>query len=177
MVVLSYVGIGVFVLVLFVGALSTLVGLPGTFIIVLDVLIYAAVRHWEKPTWPIVVLLLALSIVAELADNIISAAGVKKLGGSSKGTFWALVGGLVGAFAIGSVLGPPLGLVGAVVAPILGGLVGGFAGGYWYERRQGRTEEEAKRAGMGAVLGRLAGVMGKTVLAAVMVVIALSTAF
>lgn len=175
--ILGYLGTGVFVLVLLAGALSTLLGIPGTFIIVAAAVVYSAVRHWEAPTWPILVLLLALSVIAEVSDNLVSAAGVKKLGGSPKGMLWALVGGLVGAFALGAVLGPPLGLLGAVLAPIVGGVTGGFVGGYWYELRQGRPKEEAQRAGLGAVLGRLAGVMGKTIIAAVMVAVTLVAAF
>jgi uncharacterized protein YqgC (DUF456 family) len=174
--VLHVLGAVVFVVVLFGGAFSTLLGIPGTLIVFVDALIYSACTGWKIPLWVLGVLL-GLSLIAEIADNVLGAAGVKKYGGSSKGMMWAFAGGLVGAFAVGAVLGPPLGLIGAVAAPLLGGIVGGFVGGYAYERRQGKTAEEARRAGWGAVVGRVMGVMLKTVIAASMVVVALTAAF
>ena len=174
--VLAYLGIATFVAVLFLGALLTLLGLPGTVLIFLDALIYSAATGWKLPGWLLLVLL-GISLFAEVSDNIVSAVGVKKYGGSTKGMFWALMGGLAGAVLFGAVLGPLVPVVGAIVAPIVGGLLGGFAGGYWYEKRQGRSEEEAKRAGMGAMLGRVAGTMLKAVSAAVMVIVVLMNAF
>lgn len=169
-------GAVLFVAVLFVGALLTLLGIPGTLVIFLDALVYSACTGWSIPLWLLGVML-GLSLFAEIADNVLGAAGVKKYGGSAKGMMWAFAGGLVGAFALGAVLGPPLGLIGAVAAPLLGGIVGGFAGAYAYERRQGKSVEDARKAGWGAVVGRVMGVMLKTVIAATLIVLALTAAF
>jgi uncharacterized protein YqgC (DUF456 family) len=173
---LGVLGVVVFVVILFAGAFLTLLGIPGTLVIFLDALVYSACTGWRIPVWLLGVLL-GLSLVAEVADNVLGAAGVRKYGGSSKGMMWAFGGGLLGAFALGAVLGAPLGLAGAVVGPLLGGILGGFVGGYAYERRQGKTVEEARKAGWGAVVGRVMGTMLKTVIAASMVVVALSAAF
>lgn len=171
--ILGYLGIAVFVLTLFVGAFLTLLGLPGTVLILLDAVVYAAATRFEKLEWWVLLVLGILTLVAEVSDNVVSAAGVKKYGGSTAGMIWAMIGGLVGAVVIGSVLGPFVPIVG----PIVGGLAGGFLGGYWYERGQGRSGEEARKAGAGAVMGRLAGTVLKSVLASVMVILCLSTAF
>jgi len=173
---LGYLGVGVFVVVLLAGVILTLLGLPGTILIVVDALIYSAATGWRIPWWALATLL-GLSVIAEISDNLVSALGVKRYGGTTKGMVWALFGGIVGALALGAVLGPPLGLIGAVVAPILGGIIGGFGGAYWYERRQGRSQEEARRAGFGAMLGRVMGTVLKAVIAGIMVVVALTQAF
>ena len=173
---LGYVGIAVFVAALLAGALMALLGLPGTVFIWLSAVVYSAATGWKLPWWLLGVLL-GMSLLAEISDNVISALGVKKYGGSTKGMAWALAGGIAGALVLGLTLGPVVPVIGPVVASIIGGLLGGFAGGYWYERRQGRSEEEARRAGMGAMLGRVAGVMLKSVLAAIMVAVVLIHAF
>lgn len=175
--VAGVLGTIVFVAVLFGGLLLTVLGVPGTLLIVLDAAVFSAFHGWQRPPWWLVLVLLAVSLVAEVADNILGAVGTRKFGGSRSGTTWAMVGGLLGAVVGGMVLGPPLGLVGGVLGPLAGGLVGGFVGGYYCERRQGRSDEEARRAGMGAVLGRVAGALLKTIWAAVMVVIILIQAF
>lgn len=169
----SYLGIAVFVVVLFIGAFITLLGLPGTLVILIDAVIYSACTRWEKLPWWLLLVLAGITLVSEVSDNLISAAGVKKYGGSTAGMIWAMIGGLIGAVVIGAVLGGVL----PIVAPILGGLIGGFAGGYGYERGQGKSEDEARKAGMGAVLGRLAGSLLKSILAVTMVVIVLTQAF
>lgn len=173
---LAVVGLIVFVAVLLLGAFLTLVGVPGTFLILLDAVIYSALTGWERIPWGMLLVLAAIAVIAEVSDNIISAVGVRKHGGSSKGMVWALLAGLVGALVLG-VAASPLGLIGGVVGPLVGGLLGGYLGGYYYERAQGRTSEEARKAGMGAVWGRLAGTLLKTILAGVMVAICLIQVF
>ncbi len=175
--VLAILGVVVFIAVLLLGAFMTLLGLPGTLVILIDAVIFSAVTGWERLPWGVLLVLTGITLVAEISDNLISAAGVKKYGGTTAGMIWAIIGGLVGAIGLGSTLGAIIPVVGPIVAPIAGGLLGGFFGGYWYEKSQGRTDEEAKKAGMGAVMGRIAGSLLKAVLAATMIVIILTNAF
>jgi uncharacterized protein len=165
-----------FVTVLLAGAFLTLLGIPGTFVILLDALIYSAATGWQRLPWGFLLALAGIAVVAEVSDNIVSAVGVRKYGGSNKGMVWALLAGLAGALVLGAALSP-LGLVGGIVGPLVGGLLGGFVGGYAYERAQGRSAEEARKAGLGAVWGRVAGTMLKTILAGVMVAMCLVQAF
>jgi uncharacterized protein len=173
---LAAVGTIVFVLVLFAGAFLTLLGIPGSFLILLDAVVYSALTGWQRLPWGLLVVLAAIAVVAEISDNLISAAGVRKSGGSHKGMVWALLAGLAGALILGVALSP-LGIIGGVIGPLVGGVLGGFVGGYGYERAQGRSIEEARKAGMGAVWGRVAGTMLKTVLAGVMVAMCLVQVF
>lgn len=173
--VLAWAGIVVAILAMLLGAVACLVGLPGSVAVLVVAFVLSASTHWERPPWWVVLIFVGVSLVAETADNLVSAWGTKRYGGSTKGAFWALFGGIAGAL-IGGYVGPlvgapagPLGsVVGAVVAPLALAFPGGYLGGYWYELRQGKSKEEARRAGWGSFLGRAAGALLKTVLAAVM---------
>jgi uncharacterized protein YqgC (DUF456 family) len=185
MTALSVLGVVVFVIVLFTGLAATFLGTSGTILILLDVVIYAACTHWQSPPLWVLLVLVALAILAETADSILSFAGVKRGGGTSRTGLWALLGGLAGVFAGGwlSPLLGALGLTGGVAGVVFGillppvalGLVGGFLGGYLYELRQGKSKPEAARAGKGALLGRLHGVLARTIIAGLMIALTLGT--
>ena len=185
--VLAYIGIVVFILVLVIGVLATLLGLPGTVLILIDAFIYSAIHSIARPSWWMLLVLLGISVVAETSDGILSMLGVKKFGGTGRTSLWALAGGVVGAI-IGANLSPLLGLIGltggvagvlfgVLLPPIACAVLGGYLAAYWYELRQGRPPAEARQAGWGALLGRLAGNLTKAVLGSVMVALILWTAF
>lgn len=173
--VLAWVGIVLAILAMIAAVVACLVGIPGSIGVLLVSFILSACTGWQRPPWWVVLIFVAATVFAETGDNLLSAWGAKRYGGTTRGAFWALVGGLVGVLLLGW-LGPLLGGLGGpvmaivlgLVAPVAGGLLGGYVGGYWYELRQGRTKEEARRAGWGAFLGRAAGSLLKTVLATIM---------
>ncbi len=184
---LVYLGTAVFVVTLFVGVLATLVGLPGTVLILFDTVIFSACHGFQRPPWWFLLILLVVSILAETSDNLLSALGVKVGGGSTRTSLWALIGGVAGAI-VGANFSPVLSLVGvtsglagvvfgAVLPPLILAAVGGFLAGYVYELRIGKQPAEARKAGWAALAGRLAGVLLKAVLASVMVGLVLLAAF
>ena len=179
--ILGYFGIVVFILVMVVGVLATLVGLPGTVLILVDALIYSAIHDFATPPWWLLLILLGVSVLAETSDNILSIIGVRKFGGSARTSLWALGGGVTGALLGASVVAPLLALligpVAVLLAPIACALAGGYLAAYSYERRQSKSPADARQAGWGAVLGRLAGGLTKAVLASVMVALILWTVF
>jgi hypothetical protein len=175
LIVLGYI---LFVLVLLCGVLASLLGVPGTVLIVLDGLVFSAATHWQRPNGWILLVLAVLSLVAETMDNVLSAVATRYGGGSSQTGWMAMLGGIAGAL-VGSWIGPVIGAIGLIGGPIsfilcvivvpLGlGAVGGYGAAYWYERRQGKSPAEAKEAGKGALFGRLLGAMGKTLIAIIM---------
>ncbi len=185
--ILSYLGFALFGIVLLLGILATLVGLPGTVLILANAVIFSAIHGFDKPPWPVLVILLTISIVAETADNIFSALGTKTGGGSNRTSLWALIGGVAGAIVganFSAILGA-LGLAGGVAGiifgvvlpPLLLAMAGGFLAAYVYELRTGKESVEARKAGWGALVGRLAGVLSKAVLATIMVAIILVSIF
>jgi uncharacterized protein YqgC (DUF456 family) len=104
----------------------------------------------ETIAW--VAVLAALAQGFEVLGNVI---GARRFGAGQAG----LWGG-----AIGSV-------VGLVLLPPWGFLLGAFAGATGFEALAGRPLPEAWRAGVGALLGTLAGVGGKLVIVVVIAVV------
>jgi len=184
---LVYLGTVLFVITLFVGVLATLVGLPGTVLILLDAVIFSACHGFQRPHWWFLLILLVVSILAEISDNLLSALGVKAGGGSPRASLWALIGGVAGAI-VGANFSPVLSLLGVagglagvvfgvIVPPFALAAAGGFLASYICELHTGKSPIEARKAGWAALAGRLAGVLLKAVLASVMVALVLSAAF
>lgn len=176
-----------FVMVLPVAVLGTLFGLPGSVLVIVDATIYSAIHGWDSPPWYILIILVAIAVLSEVAESALALAGIKNTGATTATGVWTIVGGFVGV-ALGGAVSPAVGVVGAlagplgaiaalVLPPLALGLVGGFLGGYWYELRRGRSREEAKRTGWGALLGRLSGSVMKAILVGVMTMIVLVTTF
>ncbi len=172
-----------FVLVLPAAVAGSLLGMPGGLLVLADAIVFAAFHGWAAPPWWVLLILLVIAVGGETAEHLLSFAGVKQSGASNSTGIWTMVGGFTGAM-LGGLLAPLLATIGAlagpvgwvilsIVPPIGLGLTGGFLGGYYYELRRGKTPEEAKTAGWGAMLGRLAGSFAKALLAAVMAAIVL----
>jgi uncharacterized protein len=183
----AILGMIVFCLVLLAGVLATLLGLPGTILILADTLVYAAVHHWQKPSWGVLAVLVGLSLLAEISDNLLSMLATRTGGGDTRTSLMALIGGISGGL-VGSwlaplagaagLLGGPFGvLVAVVVIPLTLAVIGGYVTAYTYERRMGVPAEEAHRAGKGALLGRLLGGLAKCLLAIIMTAIVLVQVF
>ncbi|NLO07809.1 MAG: DUF456 family protein [candidate division WS1 bacterium] len=146
---------------------GTLLGLPGSVILIAAGLIFSAFHGWQAPPWWVLLIMVAIAVVAEVLESAFSFAGAKGSGASTATGIWTIVGGFVGA-VIGGVFGPLLGIAGVIIGPLALGMVGGFLGGYLYEVRSGTTAEDARKAGWSALLGRLAGSFTKALLVAVM---------
>jgi uncharacterized protein YqgC (DUF456 family) len=99
-----------------------------------------------------------LTLLAQGFDLIGNLLGARRFGAGRAG----LWGGAIGAFG-GLLLLPPWGF-----------LIGAFAGATLFEMAAGRPFGPAWRAGVGALLGTLAGVVGKLVVVAVIAVVLLS---
>lgn len=146
-----------------IGILLQAVTLPGTWIVVLaaaGVKAHDAFAPNPLLSWWTFLLIVALAILAEVAETLAGAAGARTGGASRRGMVGAVVGSLVGA-VLGTVLLLPVigSLIGAVVGAAIGAIVGELSGGT-------RTFRETAAPAAGAVAGRLAGAMIKTVFAA-----------
>jgi uncharacterized protein YqgC (DUF456 family) len=150
---LEIAGLTLFILVLLFGAFSILFGLPGTVIILIDAVIYAAVTGFERIGFKILLTLLVLSILAELADFVV---------------------GMAGAGMIGALLMMPF-LLG--LGAVAGGFIGGFAGILTVELLRQNRLKPSLRAAWGATLGRAAGMCVKGIFALIMVVITLTSVY
>jgi uncharacterized protein len=185
--VLNWLGSTVYVAVIGLGAVAAFLSLPGTPLVLAAGLIFSAAHHWQHPPVALILGLIPLAFVIELLDNFLSMAGVRRFGGSGGTMTWVLVGGLGGAFVLSTLapafglaglLGGPVGvLIGALVPPLAGGILGGYLGAYLFERHQGRPAPEARRAGWGALMGRLLGGLVRGALTLVMAIVLLIYSF
>ena len=152
-------------LVLFLGIFLTVFGLPGTVLILLDVVGYAFLTGFAQIGFKVILILLAMTIVAELLDLGLGMAGAVRFGSSRAGMWAALIGSFAGA---------------VILTPFflgLGVLMGIFLGGgtavFITEIIQRRKLKPAFRAGIGAMLGRMTGIAVKGILSMAMVAVTL----
>lgn len=127
------------------GILGSLIpALPSTPLVFLG-----ALGHWICfPATSVSIHVLAVMGVMMITslglDFIASVLGAKKLGATGKGICGVIVGGVVGLF---------FGLIGIIVGPFVGAIVFELAGGTDFR--------SASKAGLGAVIGLLAGTLGR----------------
>ncbi len=65
---LEAAGLTVFILVLFAGIFVTVFGLPGTVIILIDVILYALVTGFGPIGFKVILVLMVIAVVAEMLD-------------------------------------------------------------------------------------------------------------
>ena len=166
---LETAGLTIFVVILLVGIFSIIFGLPGTFLILGDVIIYSWITGFEKIGFKIIIALVFISLLAETIDFFLGIAGARKYGASKTGVALSIAGGIIGAILMTPIL---FGL-GAIIGVFLGGFVGAFLGEYMEQQKL----KPALRAGYGALIGKIAGTLLKGSLAIVMAVIAMSAIY
>jgi len=150
-----------FTIVLFaIGLLGTVVPfLPGTTIILAGAIIHRMMLGADKSiSWIIIAGLGLLTLVSYGLDFLGGYYGAKRFGATRWGTFGAVIGAIVGLF---------FGIIGLFVGPVIGALLGEFIAG--------KRLVDAGRAGWGSLLGNLAGMLAKLVIAVAMIVIFLLT--
>ena len=119
---------------------------PGVAIIYLGILIVAYADNFARIGPIMLSLMLALMLVALVADNVAGLFGARRAGASYWGVFGAGVGALVGLF---------FGLPGVIFGPAVGALA--------FEYIRNPDAKKAMRAGAGGLLGFLLGVVAKAV--------------
>jgi uncharacterized protein YqgC (DUF456 family) len=155
---------------LFAGMIGGLVsipfGLPGTIIILAATFIYALATHFAAGIGlPFFVFLCVLTLIAETADNWLSAIGARRYGASTASIWLSFIGGIAGAILIGG----PVSIVLGPLGPIAGGFIGAFAVVVAHEFYLRQDLGEALRAGWGMLLGRMAGMVLKVVVSVAMI--------
>ena len=166
---LEIAGLTIFILVLFIGIFSIVFGIPGTAVILIDVILYALITGFEKVSIKVVLVLLVISILAETIDFSIGVAGAARLGISRRAIWISVISGFVGALALTPFF---FGL-----GTVAGIFLGGFAGVLAIELVQQSRLKPALRTGYGAILGRVAGTLIKGFCALVMIIITMSNIY
>ncbi len=143
-----------------VGLIGTVLpAVPGAIIILAAAVIHQIMLGSDKSLgwWNIAVLVL-LTLMSYALEFASSYFGAKRFGATKWGAFGAIIGGIVGLF---------FALPGLIVGPIVGAIAG--------EIVAGKRLVSAGRAGWGTLLGNLAGMLGKVIIALAMITTFLMT--
>jgi uncharacterized protein len=137
-----------------VGLIGTVLPVfPGTTIILAAAIIHRLMLGPEKSVgWRTITILVLLTLGSYAIDVVGGYFGAKYFGATRWGTFGAIIGALLGLF---------FGIIGLLVGPVLGAIVGEFIAG--------KRMIDAGRAGWGSLLGNLGGMIGKLVIALMMI--------
>jgi uncharacterized protein YqgC (DUF456 family) len=162
-------GFTIFLLVLIAGIFVTLLGMPGTVIILVDAILYAIFTGFDKIGIKILIILLLISLVAEGLDFLLNMAGTVRYGTSGKGIWASLIGGLIGAMVMTPVL--------FGFGIMFGTFLGGFIGVLIVELIHQGHLKPALRSGRGIILGWFAGILVKGSFSLLMIVITLTNIY
>ncbi len=166
---LEAAGLTVFILVLFTGVFSTIFSLPGTIVILVDVIVYAFITGFYRIGIKLILVMLVITLLAEGLDFALGMAGAARFI-PSKDNLWAASGGAVlGAAALTPVL---YGL-----GTVAGAFLGGFCGVLSAELlRQNRLKPSLRMSWRAVIMGA-AGVLARGFSALAMIVAALSNVY
>ena len=157
-------------------AISTLVGLPGIWLMIalagLVDLIQVLLQYPTSFSWVAFAIAGGIGIAAEAVELLAGAAGAKAGGAKRAGIFGALIGGILGAI-IGTFT-IPIPLIGTFIGAALGAGMGAFIGEV---SRDGATVKGSIKPAGGAAAGRVAGTIAKAGFAFVIWVVLVVDAF
>ncbi|HPB15263.1 MAG TPA: DUF456 family protein [Smithellaceae bacterium] len=163
---LAAAGFVVFILLLFTGMYLSLFGWPGTIIIFLDVLFYAALTGFAGVGWKMLLALLALAVLSEAADWWAGTKNIHKIPITAK----SIRGAILGACAGMILLTPSFWGLGIWGGFFLGGLAGLLIA-EWIRQFQLKIPFQASGGAFLAMIGQKAL---KGFLSLVMILISLS---
>ncbi len=143
----------VFILLMLLCWGSIFFNLPGNWINLILLLIWKWTHVQMDAGWIFFLSLLLISGIAEILEFFSQIWGSKRYGGTSKGSWGALIGAIVCA-----IVGAPF-LFG--IGAIIGAVAGAFIGSLTFELVSGRNWLEAIRASKGAMFGRIFGFVAK----------------
>lgn len=143
--VLIIIGIILFTAVV---ALVTWIGVPGTFIMSVLVLVCGWITGFAAITPTHVIVIFTISIFLEVVEFFMGGVAARYYGASRRSALFAILGGIVGTIVGLGILVP----IGALV----GLFTGSYLGAYLGEKLSGKTDADAARAALGTVLGNVA---------------------
>ena len=155
MTTVEIIGLSLALLVMLAGLVGSLVpGFPGTPVVLAAAVVHRLCFGQDSASNFVLLVLALLTAAALLFDFLAGMFGANKFGATWRGALGAVVGGLAGLF---------FGLPGIILGP--------FVGATLLELMGGRELKKAAKAGLGATLGLLAGIVGKFSIAVVMILL------
>jgi uncharacterized protein YqgC (DUF456 family) len=146
-------GLTIAVLIMLIGLVGSVVpGIPGTPVVLITAVGHRIIFGETGASTLVLGILGGLAVVSIALDLLATVLGAKKFGSTWRGAVGAFVGGVIGLF---------FALPGIILGPFLGATL--------FEMLGDKEFKEAMRAGTGAVIGLLLGVVGKFVICVIMI--------
>ena len=137
-----------------ISAVTIWLNLPGSFIMLIFIFIWAWVGDFILISFPEILIILGLMLLLEVLEFVLSGLAAKYSGAEKRSAFLAIAGGILGTIVLGSLF--------FIVGAILGLLIGSYLGAYWGEYKAGKSTAEARRVAVGALMGSVAGKLLKS---------------
>lgn len=137
-------GIILFTLVI---ALITWIGVPGTFIMSVLVLVCGWITGFAAISGSHIFTIFAVSIFLEVVEFLMSGVAARYYGAERRSAIFAILGGVIGTIIGVSILVP--------IGALIGLITGSYLGAYLGEKLSGKSDARAARAALGAVLGNV----------------------
>ena len=160
--ILETIALIVVSIVFLLGVILTALGLPGTFAVFAGAILYNLITWSWAISLKILLVILGVSVLAEIIEFVFSAWGSKRLKLSNK----AMIGMIIGSI-IGGIIGFPVFLIGSVIGVMVGAFIGAFVFSYFEQR----SFRKALKAGIGGFITRIGVIVMKFILALLMIVI------
>jgi uncharacterized protein len=149
------VGLSLTMLVMLAGLVGSLLPvLPGTPLVLVAAIGHRLYFGAASISNLVLGILVALTLISLVFDFLASLLGAKKFGATWRGMTGAVVGGIIGLF---------FNLPGIILGPFLGAML--------FEILGDKEFKKAARAGLGATLGLLLGIIGKFSIAVMMIIL------
>lgn len=149
------IGLSLTLLVMLAGLIGSLLPvLPGTPLVLIVAIGHRLYFGDASVSNTILIILVVLTLVSLVFDFLASMLGAKKFGATWRGVTGAVIGGIIGLF---------FNLPGIILGPFLGAML--------FEMLGGQEFKKATRAGLGATIGLLLGIVGKFSICVVMMIL------
>lgn len=151
--VLQHIGLIVFYIVLFAFNLLIFLGVPGSWVALVAILIFDIATGFSTVGWVLLAVMAAVAVVGEIIESFLGLVYVAHKGATKWGVLGAFIGGLAGAIG-GSTIVPFIG-------SIIFGLLGAFAGAVLFEYIYYRSLDRALQTGFFAFIGKISAMLVK----------------
>lgn len=156
---LEHAGLIVLYFALFLLNVLIFAGLPGSWISLGAIAIYAAATRFSAVGWKMLLVMAGIAAAGEIAESLLGTLYVARKGATKWGVLGAFAGGLAGA------------IFGTAIVPVIGSILFGFAGAFGgaviCEYLYYRSLDRALRTGFFAFVGKMLAMLVKFALALV----------
>lgn len=155
-IILNSAVLGLFTLILAAGVIIVPLGLPGTWVIFGDALLYSLIRDFQTSDVKVLLIVGGLALLGEGIEFLSGIVGAKREQVPNGAIIASLIGGIVGA-----IIGLPVVLIGSV----LGLLLGTFLGALIYCLFKTPGVQPAVRMAWATLFSRVIALFAKTAVA------------